>query len=62
MGKRGPKPKPEEERFVMKSFRFPPELWAQVEAYIPRGERSAIIQDCLERAVKRRKRIGQPAE
>jgi hypothetical protein len=51
MGKRGPAPKPETEKYVMKSFRFPPGLWEAVERHVPKGERSRLIQTCLERAV-----------
>jgi hypothetical protein len=57
---RGRPPKAEQERFVKKSFRFPPDLWADVEQFIPAGERSSIIQDCLRRTVARRRREGKP--
>lgn len=40
----------------MKAFRFPPELWAEVEQHIPRGERTALLVECLRREVNRRKR------
>jgi hypothetical protein len=61
MGKRGPKAKPEGERYVTKSFKFPPELWAEVEEHIPKGQRSRLVQECLQRAAARaRKKPATP--
>jgi len=56
MGKRGPKPLPDDERSVKMSFTFPPELWKDVEEYTQPGERSRLVQECLRRTVQRRKR------
>jgi hypothetical protein len=56
MGKRGPAPKPKEEKSVIKTFSCPPDVWAEVEANIPTRERSAIIQVCLKREAAQRAR------
>jgi hypothetical protein len=42
----------------MMSFKLPPALWQDVQDCIPRGERSKLVQDCLGRAVARRRRSG----
>lgn len=48
--------KPAGEKYVVKAFSCPPDLWADVEAYIPVKERSALLQACLRREVAKRKR------
>jgi hypothetical protein len=62
MGKRGPKPKEKGTRYVIRTFSCPPELWEEAEKHIPTRERSAVIQECLRREVKRRKREGAGEE
>ncbi len=54
--KPGRKPKPPGERSVRVMFSLPPDLKADIEAHIPDGERSRVVQDCLRREVARRKR------
>jgi hypothetical protein len=52
----GRPPKPPGEKALVKTYACPPDLWEDVKTYIPTGERSEIIQECLRRAVQRRKR------
>jgi hypothetical protein len=56
-----PKKAPEE-RALVKTFSCPPDLWAEVEQYVPARERSAVIQKALKNAVARRKRFRTQAE
>jgi hypothetical protein len=51
--RRGPKPKPRSQLYVMCSFRLPPGLWAEVMQWIPKGERSARVQECRRLAAAR---------
>lgn len=53
---RGRPPKPEGEKYVIKAFRLPPELWIELEAAVPKGERSKVIQAGLRRELARLKR------
>jgi hypothetical protein len=47
--------KPAGEKATKKSFSFSPEVWEKIERYIPRGERSAIVQAALEREADSRR-------
>lgn len=58
MGKRGPQPKAEGERYVIRSYSLPPDLWEEVEERIPPRERSRVIQDALRKEVTKRRRSG----
>jgi hypothetical protein len=49
-------------RGILRSFKFPPDLWALVEENIPAGERTAIVQACLKREALRRKREAEKAQ
>jgi hypothetical protein len=53
---RGRPRKPEGEKFVKKLIRFPPDLWETLQAEVPAGERSAVIQEGLRRELARLKR------
>jgi metal-responsive CopG/Arc/MetJ family transcriptional regulator len=55
----GRPPKRPEDRFVTRTYSVPPDLWAEVEQFIPVRERSPFIQACLRREVARRKREGE---
>src|SRR6187549_3182493 len=57
--KMGRPSKPPEERSLTRTFKVPPDLWREVETYVPRGERSAAIQEALRRTVARYKRRRQ---
>ena len=63
---RGRPPKPEEQRYLFKTIRFPPDLWAELEAVAPERGRSAIVQEALRRELKRLQRrqvkAGQDGE
>jgi hypothetical protein len=48
--------KPSEEKYVVKSIRFPPALWAELAEEIPAGERSAFIHEEIARALRRLRR------
>jgi len=52
----GRPPKPEGELYLFKTIRFPPGLWAELEAMAPPKGRSAIVQEGLRRELARRKR------
>lgn len=58
---RGRPPKLEEERYLFKTIRFPPELWAELEAMAPARGRSAIVQEALRRELARLKRRAREA-
>ena len=45
-----------EDRALTKTYSISPAQWAEVEEWIPEGERSRIIQEALRRAVVRRKK------
>jgi hypothetical protein len=53
--------KPLEDKYLFKTIRFPPTLWAELEELVPPGERSAYIQQALARALRglRRDRTRQ---
>ena len=51
----GRPPRPEA-RYLFKTIRFPPDLWAELEAIAPPRGRSAIIQEGLRRELARLKR------
>ena len=55
MGKRGPQPRPDDEQPVTQNYRCPRALADDVKQYIPKGERSGIIQAALRAEVERRK-------
>jgi hypothetical protein len=48
--------KPPGEKYVLKAFKFPPELWEAFTRVVPRNERSATIRGYVEREIQRRKR------
>jgi hypothetical protein len=49
----GRPPKTEDARFVFKTIRFPPNLWAELERVAPPHGRSAIVQEGLRRELAR---------
>src|SRR5205085_12360666 len=44
------------QKYETHSLKFPPTLWRLLEELVPRGERSAVIHQALERELKRRRR------
>jgi hypothetical protein len=48
--------KPAGEKYVVKSFSLPPEVWAEVEAWVPVRERSRLVAECLKRAAAKARR------
>jgi hypothetical protein len=52
----GRPPKPEGEKYIIRSFACPPDLWDEVQQFIPPKERSQLIQGCLRREVAKQKR------
>jgi hypothetical protein len=54
--------KPEGKKYLVKTFSIPPDLWRDVEAFIPQGDRSPLIQECLKRAVRRRKQAQEATD
>jgi hypothetical protein len=64
-GKRGRPPgtgKPSGEKFVLKAFKFPPDLWEQFAAVVPDKERSATIRSCVKKEIQRRMRQGNESQ
>jgi hypothetical protein len=43
--------KPPGEKYVVKLVRWPPELWARIEAATEEGDRAAFIRAAVERAL-----------
>ena len=56
MAKRGRPGKPPEEKYVLKAFKFPPDLWEAFCAAVPEKERSARIRSYMEREIRKSKR------
>jgi hypothetical protein len=56
MARTGRPPKPEGEKYIQKMLRFPPHLWAELEALIPEGQRAGVVHEGLKREPKRRRR------
>jgi hypothetical protein len=48
--------KPPGEKFVMKTFRFPPALWKEFADAVPMSLRSATIRGYMEEAIQKSKR------
>lgn len=46
--------KPPDEKYVTRSMKWSPELWAEVEEQIPERERSAFIRQAVKEALFRR--------
>jgi hypothetical protein len=55
MAKRGRPEKPPEEKYVLRTFKFPPDLWEAFCAVVPAKERSATIREYMQRELKKRK-------
>lgn len=56
MPKRGRPKKDATEKYVLKAFKFPPEMWEEFASLVPSKERSATLRDYVKREIKRRKR------
>jgi len=56
--KRGRPPKPEAEKAQRQGVRFEADLWAELIAIAPKGERSAIINEALRRELARRRKAN----
>jgi hypothetical protein len=50
--------KPPGEKFILRTFRFPPDLWESFSSLVPEKERSATIRRYLEMEIKRRAKVG----
>ena len=48
--------KPVGEKFILKAFKFPPELWEAFSSAVPRSEWSATIRRYVELEVRRRRK------
>ena len=48
--------KPPGEKFILKTFRFPPKLWKEFANAVPRSEWSATIRGFMENEIQRRKK------
>lgn len=53
MAKRGRPEKPPEEKYVLKAFKFPPDLWEAFCAVVPEKERSATIRSYMQREIRK---------
>lgn len=47
--------KPPKEKFVLKAFKFPPNLWEAFCAIVPDKERSATIRSYMEKEIRKQK-------
>jgi Arc/MetJ-type ribon-helix-helix transcriptional regulator len=54
--------KPEDEVYLFKNVRFPPDLWAKLEALVPARHRSAVIRDGLRLALRRLEREAKKGD
>ena len=45
--------KPQGEKFILKGFKFPPDLWDAFSALVPAQERSALIRQYVEKEIKK---------
>jgi hypothetical protein len=50
--------KPPGEKYILKAFKFPPDLWQAFSDAVPSSERSATIRRYVEQEVKKRQRGG----
>jgi len=48
--------KPPGEKYILKAFKFPPELWEGFSSVVPRTEWSATIRKYMEREIQRRRK------
>jgi len=59
MAKRGRPPgtgKPAGEKYILKAFKFPPELWEQFAAVVPDKERSQRIREYVAKEIAKHKK------
>jgi hypothetical protein len=54
--KMGRPPKATGEEFVLKSFKVPPDLWAEFVALVPDKERSEMMRSYMRKEIARRKK------
>ena len=45
-----------EDKFVLKAFKFPPQLWEEFIRIVPKNERSEMIRQYVQKEIRRRKR------
>jgi hypothetical protein len=50
--------KPPGEKFILRTFKFPPDLWEAFAAAVPEHERSERIRSYMRREVASRKRVS----
>jgi hypothetical protein len=48
--------KPPGEKYILKAFKFPPDLWEEFSAVVPRKEWSATIRGYMQREIRKRKK------
>jgi hypothetical protein len=46
--------KPAGEKYVLKTFKFPPDLWEAFCAIVPEKKRSATLREYMQREIKKR--------
>lgn len=49
--------KPPGEKYVLKAFKFPPDLWQAFSAVVPAKERSATIRRYVEQEVRKQQKL-----
>ena len=54
--------KPPGEKFVLKTFRFPPSLWKEFADTVPRSEWSATIRIFMVHEIQKRKKCQRPSK
>jgi hypothetical protein len=46
--------KPAGEKYILRTFRFPPGLWQEFSELVPDKERSAMLRQYMEKEIKKR--------
>ncbi len=53
--------KPPGEKYILKTFKVPPDLWEAFTKAVPHSERSVTIRRYMEIEIRKRNRRGAPA-
>jgi len=51
--------KPEGEKYILKTFRFPPDLWEAFSNAVPRNQWSVTIRGYMEKEITRRAKAAK---
>jgi len=48
------------EKFILKTFKFPPALWNEFTSIVPVKQRSEAIREYMQKAIDTRKKLKRP--